>query len=91
MKYLIVAKFLPQVVHKDLLLARIEQIFADFGTFSGVRRVSVTSAAEGNDIAVLIEGDGAALSELTSSRPYLVWLAEFGQLVTDVQEQLTKE
>lgn len=88
MKYLIVAKFLPQVVHKDLLLARIEQIFADFGTFSGVRRVSVTSSAEGNEIAVLIEGDGAALNSLTKSRPYQVWLAEFGQLVTDVREQI---
>ena len=88
MKYLIVAKFLPQVVHKDLLLARIEQIFADFGTFSGVRWVSVTSPKEGADISVVIEGTPDALNGLTSSRPYQVWLAEFGQLVTDVKEQI---
>lgn len=85
MKRHILARFRPEVVHKDLLVVRVKQIFEDLQGLPGVKSITVEPSGEDAfDFHIMIELSRDIYATVQDAEPYHVFQAEFGPLLENI-------
>lgn len=88
-EYHILARFRQEVVHKDLLMVRLGQIFAELSAEPGFARVALTACPQRDDadfcVALVLAPE--AQKHWREAGPFRVFLAEFGPLLSRMEIQ----